>query len=244
MQSYREPIDVDNISSSDSSPNSSGRAYSSDGTPISIHSVPTLFNENEITIVAEPRDDLLNSYYANFHPAHPCVLPRLFFNQRLEADHAGLKPILLVMQYIGSLYISSVPSASFEALVLEALAESRIVTPSSTGHQVQALILYSIAAYWCNEVGKGLSLLDEAISRAVSLGMNQKEFAAVHGGGDSVLEESWRRTWWLVCVTDAHFAGSTHTFPFRTTHIPMNADLPCEEESYASGVSLVFLAQA
>ena len=183
-------------------------------------------------------EDLLHSYYTQFHPAHPCALPHLFFKQRLQTDSLSLKPVLIVMKYIGSLYISSATSASLEALVLENLAEGRVATNQSTGYHVQTLILYSIAVYWCGETHRGLSLLNEAISSAIDLGMNLQGFAVKHGHGDPVLEESWRRTWWLIHVTDAHFAGSTHTYPMKTSEVFMDVDLPCEEESYVSGVGL------
>lgn len=31
-------------------------------------------------------------------------------------------------------------------------------------------------------------------------------------------------------------AGSTHTYPFRTSGIEITTDLPCEEEQYEGGV--------
>ena len=186
----------------------------------------------------EATDNLLDSYYTNFHPAHPCALPRLFFKRRLEVDPLGLLPVLLVMQYIGSLYTPSTSYAHLEAQVQEALVRDTTAAPISAAYQVQALILYAIAAYWCDEVERGLRLLDDAISRAVNLGMNLRVFAAKYGGGDPILEESWRRTWWLIYITDAHTSGSTHVYPFRTTSITTSVELPCEEESYASGVCL------
>lgn len=76
---------------------------------------------------------------------------------------------------------------------------------------------------------------------AVALGMYKKGFARSHIESDSVLEEIWRRTWWLIYITDAHVAflmitGSTHTYPFRTSGIEITTDLPCEEEQYEKGV--------
>ena len=40
--------------------------------------------------------------------------------------------------------------------------------------------------------------------------MNKKEFARNYAEGDSILEESWRRTWWVIYITDAHIAGMPH----------------------------------
>lgn len=118
----------------------------------------------------------------------------------------------------------------------EALAGIRARVRPITGFDVQAVLLYSIAIYWSNEPEHGTALLDEAIEMAVELGMNRKDFATQHGDGNPVLEESWRRTWWLFYITDAHIAGSTHVFPFRTGNIDKTVDLPCEEHEYESGV--------
>jgi hypothetical protein len=137
-----------------------------------------------------------------------------------------------VMQYIGSVYAQSVPSAVCKEIAERALSSLGIVT----GFDVQALLLYSIATYWQNEPKRSLDLLDKAISMALKLGMNKQAFASHNGKGDPVLEESWRRTWWQIYATDAHIAGSTHTYPFRTSNIEMDVDLPCEEDEYETGV--------
>lgn len=183
-------------------------------------------------------EEMLDFYYKFFHAAHPCALPRSFLQRRLEENPLGLKPVQLVMQYIGSLYTSSSSSASYEALVLEALATDRHEAGQPAAFQVQALLLYCIAVYWCDDIDRALKLLDRAISEAVRIGMNLQQFATKNGSGDPVVEESLRRTWWLVYTIDAHVAGSTHTYPYRTNEVPMSVDLPCEETQYESGVCL------
>jgi hypothetical protein len=82
-----------------------------------------------------------------------------------------------------------------------------------------------------------VDLLDETIRLALELGINRQEFAQENSRGDPILAESWRRTWWQIYITDAHIAGSTHKFPFRTSNIEMTVDLPCEELDYELGVS-------
>ncbi|KUM58026.1 hypothetical protein ACN42_g9151 [Penicillium freii] len=142
------------------------------------------------------------------------------------------------MCYIGSIFDISCPPQLLESCaqraqdsVVEIKSSIRPLTP----FDVQALLLYSIAVYWRNEPECGVRLLEEAIRTAVALGMNKKEFARNYAEADSVLEESWRRTWWVIYITDAHIAGSTHTYPFRTSGIEITTDLPCEEEQYEKG---------
>ncbi|KAL8743431.1 MAG: hypothetical protein Q9190_004216 [Brigantiaea leucoxantha] len=180
-------------------------------------------------------DDLLDLYYSFFHVAHPCALPCSFLKQRLDFNLPELRPVLLVMQYIGSLYSSSIPSPPLEALVIDALGENQITATQSNGYLVQALILYSVAVYWCDDIDRGLKLLDQAIFTAVDIGMNRQDFATEHGSGDPVLQECWRRTWWTIYVVDAHIAGSTHKYPFKAHNIVVSVDLPCEEQQYESG---------
>ncbi|CAI7617268.1 unnamed protein product [Penicillium glandicola] len=178
----------------------------------------------------------LSLYYEFFHAAHPCVLPSQVLKSRL--NEATIQPLLRVMCYIGSIFDISCPSQLLESCAQraqESVAEIRSSIRPLTTFDIQALLLYSIAVYWCNETENGVELLDDAIRKAVDLGMNKKEFAKNYGEANSVLEESWRRTWWVMYITDSHIAGSTHTYPFRTTGIEITTDLPCEEEDYEKG---------
>lgn len=177
---------------------------------------------------------LIGLYYEFFHAAHPCVLPRAHLGLFLSRD--AFCPLLRVICYIGSFFSVAVSSEERMQDVQDSLASIRSRARPITGFDAQALLLYSIAVYWSNEPEYGTELLDEAIEMAVELGMNHGDFATRHGEDNPVLEESWRRTWWLFYITDAHIAGSTHSFPFRTTHIEKTVHLPCEEHEYESGV--------
>jgi hypothetical protein len=204
---------------------------------------PTLtLSENNADLPRRTSDSvLLGLYYEFFHAAHPCVLPRQFLN--IYSKESAIQPLLLVLDYIGSLFATSIPSKPLHQDIEIYLASIRSRTRSITGFDVQAVLLYSIAIYWCNEPDTGVELLDEAIRLALELGMNRREFAQENHKNDPVLAESWRRTWWQIYITDAHIAGSTHKFPFRCSHIEITIDLPCEELDYASGVSENILFQ-
>lgn len=160
--------------------------------------------------------------------------PSLHLDGHLTEDSLHL--LVCVICYIGSLFSESV-SDELQKNVEDALIEIQMGSRTITGFDVQGMLLYSIAVYWCNEAQNGTVLLDEAIQLGLKLGMNRKEFAMLHGQNKPVLEESWRRTWWFFYVTDAHIAGSTHTFPFRTSNINITVDLPCEEQEYHYGVT-------
>ncbi|KAL4963855.1 putative C6 transcription factor [Aspergillus stella-maris] len=173
-------------------------------------------------------------YYTSFHAAHPCALPKWALKQRLMSDEKGLETLIAVIRYIGAIYARSDLS---EALKSEAeRAVSSIGgTTKTNGFDVQAVLLLSIATYWENEPDKALRFLDKAIALALELGMQKQEYAYATGSGDTLLEECWRRTWWQVYMTDAHIAGSTSTFPFKTSGLEMSADLPCDEAAYECG---------
>lgn len=197
---------------------------------------PLTLSENDADLPRPTSDSvLLGLYYEFFHAAHPCVLPRQFLN--IYSKESAIQPLLLVLDYIGSLFATSTSSIPLHQDIEIYLASIRSRTRSITGFDVQAVLLYSIAIYWCNEPDTGVELLDEAIRLALELGMNRREFALENHQNDPVLAESWRRTWWQIYVTDAHIAGSTHKFPFRCSHLEMTVDLPCEELDYALGVS-------
>jgi len=182
-------------------------------------------------------DQLLTQYYIYFHVAHPCVLPQWSLRSRLASNPAAAEILLPVLLYIGSLFTHSVRSAPLEDAAKQTIDLVRTRPGPPSPYYIQALTLYCIAVYWCNESERGRTLLDEAIRGALDLGMHTAEFASENSQGDSVLEESWRRTWWSIYITDAHISGSTHTYPTQTGRIQTSTELPCEEHLYESGVS-------
>lgn len=184
------------------------------------------------------RDSLISSYYRHFHKVHPCALPleqldKLVRNQTMDMN---LKPLISVMRFIGSLYLSSVQSDELKHVADESMAEA------SQGAQdalmAQSHLLYSVALYWCDEVALFKEQLDHAIRIAVDLGMHHREFAFENGGGDLVMQESWRRTWWQIYLIDAHYAAIRQVLTFTTNDVDITTELPCEEREYESGVSI------
>ncbi|KAF2003847.1 hypothetical protein P154DRAFT_72807 [Amniculicola lignicola CBS 123094] len=180
-------------------------------------------------------DQLLDQYYEFFHRSHPCVLPLWALRTRLASDSSMCESLLPVLLYIGSIFTHSVPSAPLAIAAAQAIETARARGGIPSPYYIQALSLYCIAVYWCDEPERGRELLDEAIQGAFDLGMHKAEFAVRHGESDAVLQESWRRTWWTIYVTDAHIAGSTHTFPTKTGAIHMTTEFPCEDYQYESG---------
>lgn len=140
------------------------------------------------------------------------------------------------------MYAKSVLSTSLKAEAEQAVSALN-GNGTFTGFDVQAVLLFSIAIYWANEPEKSMTLLDRAIAMALQLGMQSREFAHSNGENDPLLEECWRRTWWQIYMTDAHIAGSTSSYPFRTSGMEMSVDLPCDEDAYESGVRLFALVK-
>ncbi|KAM5350033.1 hypothetical protein ACJ41O_006538 [Fusarium nematophilum] len=100
---------------------------------------------------------------------------------------------------------------------------------------VQSRLLYSIALFWHNYKAEAKREMDAAGRLARDLGMFHCRFATEHGGGDSVLTESWRRTWWELYIVDGNYAGTLGTMNFVVLDIEATVDLPCEEDEYESG---------
>jgi hypothetical protein len=67
--------------------------------------------------------------------------------------------------------------------------------------------------------------------------MNDEKFAERNGGGNRVVEESWRRTWWECVVLDGMVAGVHQASSVRLEGVGEGVGLPCEEANYISGVS-------
>ncbi|KAL7896819.1 hypothetical protein HDV63DRAFT_405351 [Trichoderma sp. SZMC 28014] len=187
------------------------------------------------------KDAFIDAYYNCFHRYHPCVLPRRFFEQYLQSPNRQdeLKPLVYLMRFVGSIYLSShQPSLRPKCSQLEELVSSTLShTPTTSMNlfMVQCHLIYSICLYWRGNVPKSRIHMGIARQLALDLGMHHREFAIDHGNGDSVLEESWRRTWWQVYIVDAFYSAIKRTADFPSYHIEATTDLPCEEEEYERG---------
>ncbi|KAH9213043.1 hypothetical protein DL95DRAFT_463377 [Leptodontidium sp. 2 PMI_412] len=177
--------------------------------------------------------DLLATYYEFFNNAHPLVLPRRQLQARMRSNPSSLEYLIPVMNYIGSVYHPEVPSAPLLALAEQTLSSS---TLPIDGFSVQALTLFALARHCSDEYSIAEKYVDKAIDIALALGMNLPDFAEDFGEGDAILQESWRRTWWLLFTIDGLFATISHYCTHRLQNVDMNVDLPCEDAEYESGI--------
>lgn len=143
----------------------------------------------------------LTNMFSYFHKAHPYALPRYYFINRLDTDPDSLKHLFPVLQYIGSLYAPDTRSSSLRTQVLSLLDSPNL--PQS-GYTVLALLLTAIAVTAEDDVDLGRSILDRAINLALHLRMDSRTFANMER--DSVVGESWRRTYWGLYITDSMVA--------------------------------------
>ncbi|PGH02054.1 hypothetical protein GX51_04866 [Blastomyces parvus] len=191
----------------------------------------TNFESPTSTFSTSP-DRPIECYYSLFHESHPMVLPKQHFMARLEVDQESLEAVAAVVRYIGSLCGHCPFPESFKSLSENLLFCKQL---PKNGFSVQALMLYSIATHWNNEKPRAREILDIATSLALEIGMNSRQFAYQYGEGNPNLEESWRRTWWLLYVVDSLYAGIWRAPAFALWSVSSDVDLPCEEDDYHSG---------
>lgn len=175
-----------------------------------------------------------DSFYHNFFAAHPFVLPKAFFLRLLKEGSVNLEPVLAAMRYVGSLYIDVGPA---RAIYLdEALRLVYLVSTAKDGFLVQALLILIVGLDGSCQMDKARQLLGDAERIAIEIGLNTRQFATLHGRGNPVLEESWRRTWWDLWVCDGMVAGVHRVTNFLLFDYLADVALPCEEAEYLSGV--------
>ena len=181
-------------------------------------------------------DRLTDLFYEYFWPAFPIVLPQQFFQLRNTLEGSGLEELSLVMQWIGSLYTSYCPSETYYQAASEAISSPLL---PRTPFNVQAAMLLAIAQRHGPEAMRSESrkTLDFAILLALELDMNRRDFARLWGEGNPVLEESWRRTWYILSFADQHFAMVMNTPIYQLADLPSDVELPCDDEFYITGVS-------
>jgi hypothetical protein len=180
-------------------------------------------------------DRLLDMFYENFWDAFPFILPYHYLNQRKLHENHGMDNLLLVLQWIGSIYApwaSSEPYYEAARLALSSPALAR--DPWS----VQALMLFAIGENHQDSRPESRQTLKKAIALALELQMNAREFARAYGEASPVLEESWRRTYCFLALTDQHFAVVINSPVYLLRDVPNLVDLPCDDEFYVTGVSL------
>lgn len=103
---------------------------------------------------------------------------------------------------------------------------------------MQANLLIAIGLDGSGELERALTFLNQAVDIALEIGLQHERFAERNGGGNSVVEESLRRTWWECVVLDTMAAGMHQASPIRLDGVGLEVGLPCEEGNYISGVSI------
>lgn len=185
-------------------------------------------------------DRLVDLYYENFYPSFPITLPLHYLNQRKLNDSHGMDLLLLVMQFVGSIYAPWTPSDPYYEKAYKALCMPDI---PKTGFTVQALTILAVAQHSCDFKLEARKMLDLAISIGLELQINSRDFAYLHGEGNPVLEESWRRAYYFLHITDQHFAVAVTRPQFFMMNVPNHVNLPCDDEYYELGVSARFVRQ-
>lgn len=176
---------------------------------------------------------LLELFFENFWPSFPVVIPIHFLQvRRLNRTH-GMSALLPVLCWIGSIYTPCMPSEPYFQAAIAAVGISSL---EQTAFNVQALMLYAVALYHSDIRREARNKLDQAIAMAVELRMNEKEFARAYGEGNPVLEEAWRRTFYILRLSDQNFAIVNNIPIYTLLTVPNRVDLPCDDEYFESGV--------
>ncbi|KAI1378707.1 hypothetical protein F4677DRAFT_443191 [Hypoxylon crocopeplum] len=173
---------------------------------------------------------LLDLFYSYFQPSYPCLPPRRFFFNHVEANPDAYHFLLSVLNFCGSLYTTQVPSDELRETAYSAACGSLPFTVQS----VQGLLILSIAAFGEMKFEHHAGWANRAITIAVELGMNRKSFA--DGISDSVLAESYRRTWWCLTFQDSARTLCDVGSALSVADVDSDVDLPCEEWEYESGI--------
>ena len=179
-------------------------------------------------------DPLIDSYYKDFHYFHPLLLPRRHMIRHYQDPNRqlSLRSLIAAMRLIGYIYNFREWSILLKDHVENCLAQALPSDPVI----VQARLLYSIALFWYDHKKQSKVEIDSAIRLALELQIHREEFALQHGADDPVVRESWRRTWWMLYMIDAYYAGTLGTMEFQVLDVDATVGLPCEEQEYESGV--------
>lgn len=202
----------------------------SNGTPVS-----ALSSTHQLHVENIETDPLVTSYYKHFHKFHPFLLPRKAMT-RIYKDATrkpDIVPVVAAMRLVGHIYAAQELSPQLRDHAEICIAQASPTNP----FLVQCRLLYSIVLFWNNFKAEANREKRTAVKLAVDLNMFRQEFASDHGAGDPVFMECWRRTWWMLYIVDAYYAGTLGTMNFAVFDIDATVDLPCEELEYELEVS-------
>ncbi|KAF3386401.1 hypothetical protein F1880_000659 [Penicillium rolfsii] len=179
------------------------------------------------------KDPLIDAYYKNFHKLHPFLPPQWHFTRLCQDPirQVNFTPLIAVMRLIGHIYKShewSIPLKDHvEACFSQTIPNDPIM--------VQCRLLYSIALFWYDYKAEAKAEITRATRSAIDMQMFLQSFSTKHGAADPVLQECWRRTWWMLYLVDGYYTGTLGTMNFAVANIDATVDLPCEESEYESG---------
>ncbi|KAL5365149.1 hypothetical protein BJX96DRAFT_179578, partial [Aspergillus floccosus] len=178
-------------------------------------------------------DPMVQLYYQNFHRSHPVLIPRRALQSPLRERLPAY--LLSIVRYIGAHYYPDpLFKESYRAAAYEVLS-----APVKDGFRVQGVLLLAIVEHAHGSEDAARLTLDSAITDALDLGMNRAPFAREHSAGDSVLEESWRRTYWELYVVDGLLAAMGEQGVFRLWHQKTGVKMPCAEHMYNAAINVV-----
>ena len=179
-------------------------------------------------------DRCIDSFYFHFFPGHPSVLPREHLLKM--GKERNLEHLFAAIRWVGSLYIDAGPTrASFFDEAIKLVYSPDVVKDAFL---VQAMTIILIGLDGNCEQERAREMLADVESIAVEICLYQRIYATMHGGGNPVVEESLRRTWWDLLVVDGMIAGVHRATNFLLYDIVSDVALPCEEQQYVTGVSL------
>jgi hypothetical protein len=179
---------------------------------------------------------LIHAYYSFFHPAHPFLLPQVSMVEQLNDPKYRL--LELAILYIGSFYVVTGSTSVHEQELVAALQQAPLLGNKDV-IVVQALLLCAIGMHMNDMERESAHVLSTAIAMAYEIGLCQKLYATVHARPGTLMEESYRRTFWELYVVDGLFAGVNpeHTLQLAGLYVT-DYPLPIEDVEYAMGVGV------
>ncbi|KEF58489.1 uncharacterized protein A1O9_06415 [Exophiala aquamarina CBS 119918] len=170
--------------------------------------------------------DLIELFYKHLYPPHPFIIPWKFYLQNPSFLPTPLKSVL---RFAASHYVPHGNPSLLQAAANEILSDD---VPDD-GFKVQGLILYAFVSHARMDEDSGATALMKAVGIALQIGMNRETFAIQHGQDNPILQECWRRTWWMLMILEGLVTviGGQGT-PYTTYATFTDVALPGHDEDY------------
>ena len=140
------------------------------------------------------------------------------------------------MRFVATQYLNNFENSTLRRTNLDFISNS----PPEDVYAIEALLILAVVFHARLEEEASVEAWQRAVDLALKLQTYRSSFCQEHSNESAIVEESLRRTWWMLFVSDTILASTSPLQkPSRLNRIESDVPLPCEEAEFQTCCSNV-----